>query len=72
SVFRQVETSWVSEFFKIPVVYDPGTHFLYSSALSFMKTPRAPRMPRRPWDAASLLRIYGGSVSIPTTDYPRR
>ncbi len=36
SVFRQVETSWVSEFFKIPVVYDPGTHFLYSSALSFM------------------------------------
>jgi CubicO group peptidase (beta-lactamase class C family) len=36
SVFRQVETSWVAEFFKIPVVYDPGTHFVYSSALSFM------------------------------------
>ena len=36
SVFRQVNTSWVAEFFKIPVVYKPGTHFLYSSALSFM------------------------------------
>ncbi len=36
SVFRQVKTSWVAEFFKIPVVYDPGSHFLYSSALSFM------------------------------------
>jgi len=36
SVFRQIKTSWVAEFFKIPVVYEPGSHFLYSSALSFM------------------------------------
>ena len=36
SVFRQVETSWVAEFFKIPVVFEPGSHFVYSSALSFM------------------------------------
>lgn len=36
SVFRQVKTSWVSEFFKIPVVNAPGSEFLYSSALSFM------------------------------------
>ena len=36
SVFRQVNTSWVAEFFKIPVVYKPGSHFVYSSALSFM------------------------------------
>ncbi|MBP65487.1 MAG: hypothetical protein CL727_06960 [Chloroflexi bacterium] len=36
STFRQVKTSWVAEFFKIPVIHQPGTHFLYSSALSFM------------------------------------
>ena len=36
SVFRQIESSWITEFFKIPVVHNPGEHFLYSSAVSFM------------------------------------
>jgi len=36
SVFRPIKTSWIAEFFKIPVVHKPGQHFLYSSALSFM------------------------------------
>jgi CubicO group peptidase (beta-lactamase class C family) len=36
SVWRQVRTSWVAEFFKVPVVYRPGTRFVYSSAASFM------------------------------------
>lgn len=36
SVFRPIRTSWVDEFFKIPVVHQPGSHFLYSSAVSFM------------------------------------
>jgi len=36
SVFRPIRTSWVVEFFKIPVVKEPGVEFLYSSALSFM------------------------------------
>lgn len=36
SVWRQIPTSWVAEFFKIPVVYTPGTHFEYTSAASFM------------------------------------
>ncbi len=36
SVFRQVKTSWVAEFFKIPIVRPPGNEFLYSSASSFM------------------------------------
>ena len=36
SVFRPIKTSWVAEFFKIPVVHAPGSHFLYSSAVSFM------------------------------------
>ena len=36
SVFRQVKTSWVKEFFRIPIVNPPGGQFLYSSASSFM------------------------------------
>jgi CubicO group peptidase (beta-lactamase class C family) len=36
SVWRQITTSWVAEFFKIPVVYPPGTKFVYTSAASFM------------------------------------
>ena len=36
SVFRPIRTSWVVEFLKILVVNEPGTEFLYSSALSFM------------------------------------
>jgi CubicO group peptidase (beta-lactamase class C family) len=36
SVWRQIKTSWVAEFFKIPIVYAPGTKFVYTSASSFM------------------------------------
>jgi CubicO group peptidase (beta-lactamase class C family) len=36
SVWRQIKTSWVAEFFKVPVVHRPGTRFVYSSAASFM------------------------------------
>lgn len=36
SVFRPIKTSWVAEFFKIPVARKPGTYFMYSSAVSFM------------------------------------
>ena len=36
SVWRQVTTSWVAEFFKIPVVYQPGTKFVYTSAATYM------------------------------------
>lgn len=36
SVWRQIRTSWVAEFFKVPVVHAPGTRFVYSSAASFM------------------------------------
>lgn len=36
SVWRQISTSWVAEFFKIPVVYPPGTKFVYTSAASYM------------------------------------
>jgi CubicO group peptidase (beta-lactamase class C family) len=36
SVWRPIKTSWVAEFFKIPVVYQPGTKFVYTSAASFM------------------------------------
>ena len=36
SVWRQDKTSWLAEFFKIPVVYQPGTHFVYTSAATYM------------------------------------
>jgi len=36
SVWRQIRTSWVAEFFKVPVPLQPGTKFVYSSAVSFM------------------------------------
>lgn len=36
SVWRQIRTSWVAEFFKVPVPLKPGTKFVYSSAVSFM------------------------------------
>ena len=36
SVWRPIRTSWVAEFLKVPVVHRPGTHFVYSSAASFM------------------------------------
>lgn len=36
SVWRQITTSWVAEFFKVPVVHQPGTTFVYTSAASFM------------------------------------
>lgn len=36
SVWRPIETPWAAEFFKIPVVHQPGGHFQYTSAASFM------------------------------------
>jgi CubicO group peptidase (beta-lactamase class C family) len=36
SVWRQIKTSWIAEFFKIPLAYQPGTTFVYTSASSFM------------------------------------
>ncbi|QRF63221.1 serine hydrolase [Variovorax paradoxus] len=34
--WRSISTSWIAEFFKIPVVFEPGTTFRYTSATSFM------------------------------------
>ena len=34
--WRPLKTSWVAEFFKIPVVYKPNTHFQYTSAATYM------------------------------------
>ena len=36
SVWRGISTSWVAEFFKIPVVHEPGTVYVYTSAASYM------------------------------------
>jgi CubicO group peptidase (beta-lactamase class C family) len=36
SLWRGIQTSWTAEFFKIPVVHQPGTTFMYTSAASYM------------------------------------
>ena len=36
SVWRPIRTSWIAEFFKIPVVYTPGSTFVYTSAATYM------------------------------------
>lgn len=36
SQWRTIKTSWITEFLNVPVEHDPGTHFAYSSATSFM------------------------------------
>jgi len=36
SIWRGIATSWTAEFFKIPLVYPPGTTFMYTSAASYM------------------------------------
>jgi len=36
SEWRPLKTSWIAEFMKIPVVYPPGTKWVYTSAASYM------------------------------------
>ncbi len=36
SVWRGISTSWIAEFFKIPLAYAPGTEYVYTSAASYM------------------------------------
>ena len=35
-IWRTVKTSWIAEFFKIPLVHPPGTVYVYTSAASYM------------------------------------
>lgn len=36
SIWRSISSSWTAEFFKIPVVHQPGTTYMYTSAASYM------------------------------------
>nr|WP_249159205.1 serine hydrolase [Bradyrhizobium jicamae] len=36
SAWRPIKTSWVAEFFKIPVVHQPGTKWVYTSAATYL------------------------------------
>lgn len=36
SIWRGIKTSWIDEFFRIPLEHEPGTVFVYSSAASYM------------------------------------
>jgi hypothetical protein len=36
SVWRGIRTSWIAEFFKLPLPHAPGTKYVYTSAASYM------------------------------------
>ncbi|HEY1609681.1 MAG TPA: serine hydrolase [Paraburkholderia sp.] len=36
AAWRQIDSSWVAEFFRIPVDHPPGSRFVYTSAASYM------------------------------------
>ncbi len=36
AIWRGIDSSWTAEFFKIPLVYPPGTTYMYTSAASYM------------------------------------
>lgn len=36
SIWRGIATSWIAEFFRIPLAHEPGTVHVYSSAASYM------------------------------------
>ncbi|NIF55847.1 serine hydrolase [Burkholderia sp. Ax-1724] len=36
AVWRVLNTSWIAEFFKIPLAHEPGSTFVYTSAASYM------------------------------------
>lgn len=36
SIWRGIKTSWIDEFFRIPLEHEPGTVYVYSSAASYM------------------------------------
>jgi CubicO group peptidase (beta-lactamase class C family) len=36
AIWRALDSSWIAEFFKIPVVHPPGSTYVYTSAASYM------------------------------------
>ena len=48
SVWRPIKTSWVAEFFKIPVVYQPGTKWVYTSAAAYLLSAIVTRVTGQP------------------------
>ncbi|MFV3289672.1 serine hydrolase domain-containing protein [Pseudomonas sp. NY11955] len=36
SVWRAIDSSWITEFFKIPLAFEPGSQYVYTSAASYM------------------------------------
>lgn len=36
AVWRSIASSWITEFFKIPLIHEPGEQYVYTSAASYM------------------------------------
>lgn len=46
--WRRTKTDWVAEFFRIPVVFQPGTKFVYTSAATFLLSAIVTRVTGQP------------------------
>ena len=58
SIWRGIQTSWVREFFRIPVVFEPGTKHVYSSAASYMLSAIVTRITGETVDAYLKPRLF--------------
>lgn len=58
SIWRGIATSWVTEFFRVPVVHEPGSTYVYSSAASFMLSAIVTRVTGETIDAYLQPRLF--------------
>ena len=58
SIWRGLRTSWVEEFFRIPIVHEPGTTYVYSSAASYMLSAIVTRVTGETIDAFLAPRLF--------------
>ena len=59
AVWRGIRTSWVREFFKIPLAYAPGERFVYTSAASYMLSAILTRLTGQTMHDLSLIHSSG-------------
>jgi CubicO group peptidase (beta-lactamase class C family) len=58
SIWRGITTSWIDEFFRIPLEYEPGTVHVYSSAASYMLSAIVTRVTGETIDAFLTPRLF--------------
>jgi len=58
SIWRGITTSWIDEFFRIPLDHEPGTTYVYSSAASYMLSAIVSRVTGETIDAFLTPRLF--------------